>query len=272
MSKWVPGVDVAFSRVSRQWCRDRRAEGCRVFVQDLWTGGYENNTQLHKVATANLDNAQAEGLIIAGYCNASPWFPAETSVFESRMHAGHMWDALDVVVCDVEINGLTEQQVKDTCTRLEDFGKKVPIYSAAWFWHSMGNPQWPWLNDHKLWEANYDEDPDIDFGHRRFGPWELADVMGEQYQGTTNIDGVDVDLNVFDLSYFEEGDMEPQLGAGFRAENSYWTAVEEAITNLRKSYRRSFSESPASEYHDWADLATALDDARVRTRILGRPG
>ena len=112
MTTWVKGVDVAFSRVSRQWCRDRKAEGYRVFVQNLWTGGYLHNTSLDAVAESNLANAKLEGLIVAGYCNASPWSEAVRSVAEAKLNAGEMWAALKVVACDIEINGLTEVEVK----------------------------------------------------------------------------------------------------------------------------------------------------------------
>lgn len=211
MTEWVPGLDVAFSRVSRDWCRRRRAEGYCIFVQDLWTGGYANNERLRMVAASNLADAQAEDIIIAGYVNASPWFDAGISVEQAKLNAGSMWDALDVVACDVEITELlaTEAQIKDTCDLLGRAGKRTPIYTACWFWNThLGNPSWPWLREHKIWAAYWDRDPDIDWDQWRFGPWTIDDLCGQQYQGTTAIqsDGisVDVDLNVFDLGYFQE--------------------------------------------------------------------
>ena len=203
MPTWVKGFDIAFSRVPRAWWKARYQEGYRVMVQNLWTGGYGNNARLREVAALNLADAEAEGFLVAGYANANPWYPVAQCMTEIMRNAGPMWDKLRVVAEDVELPGVTEAQIHDLCLALEHEGKTVPIYSAAWFWkETIGNPQWPWAKEHKLWEAYYDGDPDLDFLNRRFGPWELADIMGEQYQGTTIIEGIDVDLNVFDLDYW----------------------------------------------------------------------
>lgn len=203
MPNWVKGFDIAFSRLSRPWLKARYLEGYRVIIQNLWTGGYGNNLRLREVAALNLADAEAEGFLIAGYANANPWYPIPRCMAEIIINAGPMWYALKVVAEDVEIPLVTEAHVHDLCLALEHEGKTVPIYSAAWFWkETIGNPTWPWLKEHKIWEAFYDSDPDIDFLHRRFGPWELADIVGEQYQGTTIIEGIDVDLNIFDADYW----------------------------------------------------------------------
>lgn len=204
MSRWAPGFDTAFSRVSRPWCRARYNEGYRVGVQNLWTGGYGNNDRIREVAAPNLSDFLEEGFLIAGYANANPWYPPANCLDEIILNAGGMWDSLRIVAEDVEIPGVVEGDIRDLCDALESQGKRVPFYTAAWFFKDfLGNPQWPWLREHKIWEAFYDGDPDIDFLNRRFGPWELDDVIGEQYLGTTLIDGVDVDLNVFNLDFWE---------------------------------------------------------------------
>lgn len=234
MTEWVKGLDVAFSRVSLPWCEDRRAEGYRVFVQNLWTGGYASNDRLREVAGPNLYDAHMGGLIPAGYCNASPWFAAGVSVNEAMTNAGAMWNDLPVVACDVEIAGLTEGQIHDTILRLEIVGKRVPIYSAWWFWDGhLGNPQWPWLERHKIWPAFFDRDPDIDWDTWRYGPWGMEDIIGQQYQGTTNIEGVDVDLNVFDLDYFQDEQEEemPELEERIKA-------LEEKMAHEQSKHRR----------------------------------
>ena len=160
------------------------------------------------MAEANLEDFANAGFFIGGYINANPWYDIDVCLENARLNAGGMWDILTVVAVDVELDGIIEADIKDMCAAVRSAGKKDPIYSAAWFWRDrLGNPVWPWLKEHKIWEAYYDSDPDIDFLSRRFGPWELADVCGEQYQGTTKIDGVAVDLNLFDLSYWQENDM-----------------------------------------------------------------
>lgn len=238
MPNWVKGVDLAFSRAKRPWWRARYQEGYRVCVQNLWTGGYGNNARIREVAEPNLADAQAEGFVIAGYGNANPWYPPDLCVSEITLNAGPMWNALRIVAEDVEIPDVTEMHIRGLCNALESEGKLVPFYSAAWFWKdTIGNPTWPWLKTHKVWEAYYDGDPDIDFLNRRFGPWELADVVGEQYQGTTIIDGVDVDLNVFDLGYWGGEDMDQEARDLIAALSGRVASLEAAAKGQRDYIR-----------------------------------
>ena len=62
----MKGLDVAFSAVSAAWCRARYAEGYRVLVQNLWTGGYAGNDGLRAIARNNLANAKAAACPAAG--------------------------------------------------------------------------------------------------------------------------------------------------------------------------------------------------------------
>jgi len=133
MSTWAKGLDTAFSRVSRQWCRSRYEEGYRVAVQDLWTGGYGNNQQLRDVAEANLEDFANAGFFIGGYINANPWYDIDVCLENARLNAGGMWDILTVVAVDVELDGIIEADIKDMCAAVRSAGKKDPIYSAAWF-------------------------------------------------------------------------------------------------------------------------------------------
>lgn len=195
-------VDLSFSRVSPDWCRIRRLEGFDMFIQCLWLGGHQDNSGIRAVAQANLKDAREAGFITAGYLNTNPWFEAAISLAEAQRNAGAEWDSLAYVFNDVEIDGVTEAQIKAHCEAITAAQKKISIYSAKWFWDKIGNPKWPWLLDYPLWAAQYDGDPKAPI--RLFGPWK--EVFGKQYQGTTNLDGVSVDLNEFDLTV-EENDM-----------------------------------------------------------------
>ncbi len=208
------GIDVSFSRVSPAWCQHRVAEGVRVFVQCLWTGGYQAHPGIRAVAEANLKDAREAGMITAGYLNTNPWFPANISLIEAERNANTEWDRIGenapgwhpfaggVVFNDVEISGVTEAQIKEHCEAITGAGKKTAIYSARWFWTGhLGNAQWPWLLDYDIWAADYDHDPDI-ASAALFGPWSKADVIGKQYEGTVDVEGVDIDRNIFDLAFF----------------------------------------------------------------------
>jgi hypothetical protein len=205
MTRPIKALDVSFSPISPGWAAARKAEGWEVFIQCVWTGGYANNAHVSRVAARNLKVAREAGMITAGYLNTNPWFPAETSLREARTNAGAEWSHLEVVFNDVEIAGVTEQQIKDHCLAIEGAGKRTAIYSARWFWSSIGDPKWPWLRAYDIWAADYDGDPFLGTT-ALFGPWSVTDVIGKQYRGSTDIGGVQVDLNVFAEGFFKEGD------------------------------------------------------------------
>lgn len=219
---WVFGIDAAFSRIPRVAFEEmaRWPMPVVVFMQNLWTGGYANNAALQAVAEANLRDAEDSGLAVAGYANASPWFPPSQCLLETVHNAGAVWPRLVVVAEDVEIkdeqgNVLTEAQVRDFGDLLVQAGKKAPVYTARWYWRDLlGDPQWSWVKARGLHNAWYDSDQDIDFPANPYGPWAPEDLVGEQHQGTTEwtVAGATfaVDLNVFWLEFFqpkEEEDM-----------------------------------------------------------------
>ena len=197
----MKGLDLSFAKPPSDWWQRRYSEGYHVMFQCLWTGGYAGNAGIRTAAAFNLANARAAGLIVAGYANASPpnWWPLATQVIEIRANAGSEWAALDRIAIDLEISGLTMARAFELADALAAEGKRTDIgYTARWFWTGhMGNSKDPrWLR-FKLWNANYDWNPDIDFGTAPYGPWKITDLVGEQYQGTTQLDGYAVDLNTF---------------------------------------------------------------------------
>lgn len=196
------GIDASFSRINRQTFQRFYDDGYRVFVQCLWTGGYASNDGIQAVAALNLYDAKEVGFVIAGYSNANPWWSVGQSVIATKANAGMMWPHIDVVAVDVELEGTTEQQILDLCEALEGEGKRVCIYSARWFYRQSGSPDWSRLAKYPLWNAWYDDDPDIDFEHSPYGPWTMAQVVGEQYGGATINHSISVDLNVFDEEFW----------------------------------------------------------------------
>ena len=213
----MKGLDVAFSAVSLAWCRARYAEGWRVLVQNLWTGGYAGNDGLRAVARNNLANAKGAGLRIAGYANASPpdWWPIDVQMREIRRNAGDMWPHLEHVSIDVEIPGVTLARTLELADAIIAAGQRADIlYTARWFWtgHMSNSKDARWRR-FKLWNADYDGDPDIDFGSAPYGPWMMADVVGGQYQGTTQLAGAAVDLNTFSETFITEQEDEMDIAA-----------------------------------------------------------
>lgn len=194
----VKALDISFACPPASWWQARYADGYRVMFQNLWTGGFANNAILSTVAPVNLRNARGPGMYAAGYACASPpsWWPLATQMMHIERNAGDQWPAIDRVMMDVEIPGVTKARVAELAAALNAAGKKTDIlYTARWFWVGhMGNSTDPWWRRFKLLNAYYDSDPDIDFASAPYGPWSLSDVIGEQYAGTVKVDGYDVDL------------------------------------------------------------------------------
>jgi len=203
----MKGLDVSFSAVSLDWCRARYAEGWRALVQNLWTGGYAGNDGLRAVARNNLANAKAAGLRVAAYANASPaaWWPIAVQMQEIRRNAGDMWPHLEGVAVDVEIPGITLARVLELADAINAAGQRADVlYTARWFWTGhMGDSKDARWRRFKLWNAYYDGDPDIDFASAPYGPWAASDLVGEQYQGTTQLGGASVDLNTFLTTFLQ---------------------------------------------------------------------
>lgn len=202
MPEWVQGLDVSFSAVTPSWCQARLAEGYRIFVQCLWTGGYANNARLRQIAALNLRVAREAGFITAGYVNTGPWFAPDIAIGEAKLNAGAEWANLGVVFNDVEIPSVKPQMVRDLTAALRAEGKKVALYSADWFAGLAGLPNF----GEPYWFARYDGDPDVGHGAPAHP---LGPVMGKQYGGAT-IEGVTVDFNTFNLDFFESEE-EPDM-------------------------------------------------------------
>ena len=215
---FVPGLDGSFTGgkvVPVEWFQRRHAEGYRVWAQCVWTGGYAGNDGIKRVASGNLLNAEAGGLEIMAYANASPptWWPLARQMQEIKTNCGAAWERLQLLPVDVEIPGITHARVAELADALLAAGKNQAIevlYTARWFWVGhMGDSKSIAWRRFRLWSAHYDWNPDIDFGHHLYGPWPLVELIGEQYQGTTRLDGVDVDLNVFDVARLFPAELPP---------------------------------------------------------------
>ena len=211
MTLAVRGLDVSFSRVTLSWAKACHAAGLRVAFQCLWTGGLSGNDGIKAVAENNLRVFREAGFVTGGYVNATPpdWWRLVKQMFHIRENAGTEWNALQHVATDLEIPGLTFERARDLADAIAAEGKRTEIaYSAKWFADANApifvDPRWR-QRFPCLWNAFYDSDPDVDFGRAPYGRWIVVDLVGEQYQGTTVLDGVQVDLNVFDGAYFAPG-------------------------------------------------------------------
>ena len=204
-------VDLSFSAASLAWCQARKAEAWALLIADLWTG-----VSTPAPARANLANARQAGMLTAAYTVVNT-LPAATAVNKAIGAAGAEWEHLNFVSVDVEVE-TTPATVRQAVDGLRALGKKVCIYTGAWFWNWFqlqfgGNFD---FSDVPAWLADYDGNPTLDTPRLgRLGP-----VIGKQYRGSHDIAGVTVDANTFDDSFIQEVDMDTEHRL---------TALEEAV-------------------------------------------
>ena len=204
-------LDASFSRIDRATFRQFYQQGFRGFIQCLWLGGYgtppADNDAIREVAAPNLEAAAAEGFMIGGYINASPWYAAEVSLTEAKSNAAEMWPLLSFVPVAVEIEGLMPEHIWNHYYYIQAQVPKTAIYTSKGFWKSLGNPTS--FSNEPLWDANYNGVAAV--SPVDYGGWTQA--VGHQYTGTTDMFGVQVDMSYFEDTFFNAGSLqEPNNG------------------------------------------------------------
>jgi len=206
--KWVYGVDASFGLLTEERANFMKLAGAKGYAQCLWTGREQPANRV-----ANLRIALNTGLKIIGYISVSnnghdgAWHVAQARAGIPN----DIWAALVKVPVDVELTGLDFAyhivRALDAVAALpieqpDVLGrahKPKDIYTSYNAWvNYMGNPTRPAGTG--LWNAVWDENPDFDFPTLRFGGWQDDEVWGEQWNGGTNIDGIDVDRDQFRAS------------------------------------------------------------------------
>jgi GH25 family lysozyme M1 (1,4-beta-N-acetylmuramidase) len=199
MTIYIQGIDISIYQGEVPYAKwaELYSLGQRVACVGSWHGLNGN-----PYAEGNLERADAAGFSIATYValNAGD---GRRAVTEGQNHCGRMWDKVGWVGVDCEIDGITSRIITDAVNTVLSYGKRPVIYTARWWWKGhFGNSQ-----DFKhlpLWNAFYDQDPDIDFATASYGGWTLDKVMGEQYTGSTELAGITVDKNSFRKDFIEE--------------------------------------------------------------------
>ncbi len=186
-------LDVSYGAedITPEWCEKRIAEGYTHLGVNLWAG-------IDPMPHANraLRHWRGAGGKTIGYFALNSHRNGIDHAEMARGSAGGEWQHLEYVAVDCEVDGITVRQIQEAVDAVVALGGKPIIYTAYWWWKlQFGDPQ-----DFKhlpLWNAIYDGDPDLDFSNYPYGGWTTNSVIMEQYQGTTDLDGVAVDLNVF---------------------------------------------------------------------------
>ena len=122
----------------------------------------------------------------------------------ARFACGAEWDYLNFVAVDVEVE-TNKTAIAVALESIRRLGKKTCIYTSKNAWrNTVDNTQS--FKSEWLWNAFYDGDPDHDFFLNQYGGF--TKLAGEQYQGTTYLDGIAIDLNDFTAAFINEGSQE----------------------------------------------------------------
>ena len=188
----IPGVDASFDTLDEAEAKRLRAAGVQVWAQCLWDGGKQPAPRV-----TNLRTALCNGFIIAGYI----------SVTSSRNGVYHVdcgragvpqdiWNTLALVFIDVELDDIPNGIVREAVNETARLGKRPSIYTSYNAWvNKQGNPKT--FTDCLLWNALWDEHPDIDFPDLPYGGWKPEQVVAEQWSGGQYVEGVFVDRDSF---------------------------------------------------------------------------
>ena len=221
----MKGLDLSFAQPSQAWWNTRYAEGWRVMVQDAWTG-----TIMPASCLVNLNRARTAGFVTAAYVVVNN-LPGATAVGHARYACGAEWDYLNFVAVDVEVP-TTIAVTRDALSELRRLGKKVCIYTSKNAWKVVSSTTE--FKDEWLWNAFYDGDPDFDFFLNPYGGF--TRLAGEQYRGTTSLDGYSVDLNNFTATFIEQGG-EQQMGLTAEDKEEIVNMIREGVlVRIRHTY------------------------------------
>lgn len=196
----IYAVDCSFDELTDQEAVNLKAAGVELFIQCLWTGA-----DLPPPRVINLRRASNAGLAIAAYASlsASAYTGAFHMISARNGVPNDLWDLLTFCAVDVELPGIRLAAIEGALASVKQLGqnKKYEVVYSSWnAWVNYVVPR----NDTTiagrgvyLWNANWDQQPDIDFPSLPFGGWTLQQVIGEQWSGGTLVNGQFADQNTF---------------------------------------------------------------------------
>ena len=199
---YVFGIDSSYNVLTDQEAQDFKAGGGEVYVQALtalpFSGLERPNSRI-----ISLRNAQEAYITPAGYLLVGSLFSGSYYVDFARQDVpDDVWNALAFVAIDVEVPGIWLATVQEACDRLAELGKSpCVIYTNynSWTSHVVpANPAHPpgWL----LWNASWDDSPDLDYERHPFGNWQTHEIIGEQWSGGVEVAGQFADRDIFHVS------------------------------------------------------------------------
>ncbi len=215
MSDWIEGIDISKYQgaVDQATWRALNDLGQAVAIVGGWHG-----IDANPHCEGNLLRAKSAGMVTATY-TALNSLNGFTAVQNARDACGSAWDDVAFVAIDCEINGITATTIRQAIQRCDHLGKQACIYTGGWWWvgHFANRQE---FRDTPLWSVYYDGQPDVDFGappYGEYGGWTRADLVMEQFTGSSQLAGITVDRNTIRADWWVvEGD-EPMTDEERRA-------------------------------------------------------
>lgn len=216
-------VDASYSVANAQRIQHLKDEKVELFIQCLWTAIEQPEPRVE-----NLQMARRMGLPVAGYISLNVDFTGQYHMDAGRMGVPEeLWNALEFVAVDVELPGIRVTQIEQAVEWLR-FRDKQPIIYTSWnAWNNLVRPSnSSRLSDMgvPLWNAYWDDAPDIDFPSLRYGGWKDEDVWMEQWSG-----GVDMELFVDRNTFVKEKILGYLTEAEARAAGMFLNAAAKAL-------------------------------------------
>ena len=196
---------------TEQWVAAKKDHGIGLAIVGSWHGRVSN-----PYCEETLTNAVAAGLRIATYAALNSR-SGEDTVWFAAAACGEHWPDLAFVALDIEIDGVTEQVVKDAEASVTAGNLRPIIYTGRWFWSGhrhLGNPTWACYLP--LWDSHYDGLEELVLSPT-YGGWTTQDLVGKQYLGSNNALGFSCDLSVFEAAYLT---ISPECPSGFQPPNA----------------------------------------------------
>ncbi len=188
---------------SYQWALLKK-QGYDVAIVGSWHGVAWG---ANPYAEANLQSARSEDHKIATYLVLDSVMSGKEAVTKAKQACGSMWQHLSFVAIDLELEGITHQQIQDAIDAIRVEGKRPIIYTSKYWWDTFMTGDR--FSDIPLWQARYDNNPRLSAVYR-FGGWQNS--IGKQYKADTVLTGrqnkalqdLILDFNPFD-SVFVNG-------------------------------------------------------------------
>ena len=213
MSEILRGVvvDASFDPLTRTEAECLQTAGTPLYVQCLRT-----DAVIPAARIPSLCNAINAGLPVAGYITLNKFHAGSFHIREGRAGVpDDIWKKLLFVAVDVELRGITIDQITDAVNEVEKLGQRAIIYTNKNSWLNYVIPSNSITLAKRgilLWNALWDLHPDIDFPRLPFGGWSPDQVIGEQWSGGTMVCKQFVDRNTFvkELLFKEEEELSSQ--------------------------------------------------------------